>query len=75
MTKSGRGTVVDPGRLVKKRANENRALLKVSPRTIRTMLEYKCQWFGSKLVVVDPAQTSQTCNTCRAVDGASRISR
>lgn len=75
MTKTGRGTVEVPEMLVKKRANENRALLEVSPRTIRTMPEYKCQWYDSKLVVIDAARTSQTCSACRVVDAASRISR
>ncbi|MBR0898859.1 transposase [Bradyrhizobium tropiciagri] len=75
MTRTGRGTVAAPGALVHKRANENRALLEVSPRTIRTLLEYKSLWYGSKLVVVNPAQTSQTCSACQAVDAASRISR
>ncbi|MBR0687872.1 transposase, partial [Bradyrhizobium manausense] len=75
MTSTGRGTVAAPGALVQERANENRALLEVSPRTIRTLLEYKSLWYGSKLVVVNPAQTSQTCSACQAVDAASRISR
>lgn len=70
MTKTGRGTVETPGALVKKRANQNRALLEVSPRAIRTMLEYKCQWYGSKLITVDPAHTSQTCSGCDAIDAA-----
>lgn len=75
MTKTGRGTVEAPGTLVQKRANENRSLLDVSPRMIRSMLEYKAPWYGSRIVVVDPAQTSQCCNACGTVDAASRISR
>ena len=75
MTKSGRGTVEDPGKLVQKQANRNRSLLDVSPRMIRTMLEYKAPWFGSRVIVVDPAQTSQSCSACGTVDVASRISR
>ncbi|MGY3494389.1 RNA-guided endonuclease InsQ/TnpB family protein [Bradyrhizobium sp. USDA 4502] len=75
MTNTGRGTVEAPGTLVRKRANENRVLLEVSPRTIRTMLEYKCQWYGSRLIVIDPAETSRRCSCCQAVDAASRISR
>ena len=75
MTRSGRGTVEAPGRLIQKRANENRSLLDVSPRMIRSMLEYKAPWYGSRIVVVDPAQTSQCCNACGIVDAASRISR
>jgi putative transposase len=49
-------------------------LLDASPRMIRTMLEYKAPWYGSRIVVVDPAHTSQCC-TCGTVDAASRISR
>jgi putative transposase len=75
MTKTGRGTVEIPGTLVQKRANENRSLLDVSPRMIRTMLEYKAPWFGSRIIVVDPAETSQCCNACGSVDAESRISR
>jgi putative transposase len=75
MTGTGRGTVEAPGTLVPKRANENRSLLDVSPRMIRTMLEYKAPWYGSRIIVVDPAQTSQCCSACGTVDTASRISR
>jgi len=33
----------------------------------RSMLEYKCQWYGSELVIVNPAYTSQTCSNCGAI--------
>lgn len=46
MTETGKGTVEKPGKLVQKRANENRSLLDASPRMIRTMLEYKAPWYG-----------------------------
>ncbi|SPP92975.1 conserved protein of unknown function [Bradyrhizobium vignae] len=75
MTKTGRGTAEAPGTLVMKRANENRALLEIAPRTIRTMLEYKCQWYGARLIVVDPAHTSETCSACGVVDAEARITR
>jgi putative transposase len=75
MTKSGKGTLENPGKLVQKQANQNRSLLDVSPRMIRTMLEYKAPWYGSRIIVVDPAETSQCCNACGTVDAASRISQ
>jgi IS605 OrfB family transposase len=65
MTKIGRGTVEAPGTMIQKQANQNRSLLDVSPRMIRTMLEYKAPWFASRIVVVDPAETSQSCNILR----------
>jgi putative transposase len=55
MTKTGKGTVENPGKLVQKQANQNRSLLDASPRMIRTMLEYKAPWYGSRIIVVDPA--------------------
>jgi putative transposase len=75
MTKSGKGTVENPGKLVRKQASQNRSLLDASPRMIRTMLEYKAPWYGSRIIVVDPAHTSQCCSVCGTVDAASRISR
>ena len=33
-------------------------------RMLRTMLEYKCKWYGKKLIVVKPNYTSQICSSC-----------
>src|SRR5699024_12373838 len=30
----------------------------------RTMLEYKCAWYGKKLITVKPNYTSQICSQC-----------
>ncbi len=30
----------------------------------RTMLEYKCDWYGKQLIVVKPNYTSQVCSEC-----------
>lgn len=30
----------------------------------RSMLEYKCAWYGKKLIVVNPSYTSQICSAC-----------
>ena len=30
----------------------------------RTMLEYKCKWYGKQLIVVPPSYTSQICSEC-----------
>ncbi|MFY0080185.1 transposase, partial [Acinetobacter baumannii] len=50
-------------------------LLEISPRQIRSMLDYKAAWYGAQLIAVDPRHTSQTCSQCAAVDAASRISQ
>jgi putative transposase len=33
------------------------------------MLEYKCAWYGKKLVIVNPYKTSQICSECGYDDG------
>jgi putative transposase len=41
-----------------------RAIANASWNMFATMLEYKCKWYGKKLVRVNPACTSQTCSEC-----------
>jgi putative transposase len=71
MTKSGKGTLENPGKLVQKQANQNRSLLDVSPRMIRTMLEYKAPWYGSRIIVVDAAsrisRSRFVCTNCGSI--------
>ena len=33
-------------------------------RMFRTMLQYKCDWYGKQLIVVKPNYTSQICSNC-----------
>lgn len=33
-------------------------------RMIRDMLAYKCQWYGKRLVIVNPQNTSRICHSC-----------
>jgi putative transposase len=75
MTASAKGSIESPGRNVRQKAGRNRSLLDVSPGQIRLMLGYKAGWYGSRVIVVDPAYTSQQCSGCGKVDGASRISQ
>lgn len=30
----------------------------------RQMLKYKCEWYGKKLIIVDPRNTSRICSSC-----------
>lgn len=41
-----------------------KAISNQSWREFRTMLEYKCKWYGKKLVIVSPNYTSQICSNC-----------
>ncbi len=41
-----------------------KSIANASWRQLRTMLEYKCDWYGKQLVVVSPNYTSQICSKC-----------
>ena len=41
-----------------------KAIANASWYQFRTMLQYKCDWYGKQLVVVKPNYTSQICSTC-----------
>lgn len=75
MTASASGTVDDPGRNVATKSGLNRSILDVAPYQIRQMLEYKADWYGSQVVTVNPAYTSQKCSLCGYVHKDNRISQ
>ncbi|UVF14314.1 transposase [Limosilactobacillus fermentum] len=41
-----------------------KAIANASWYQFRTMLEYKCDWYGKQLITVNPNYTSQICSTC-----------
>ena len=75
MTASAAGTVEQPGRNVRQKSGLNRSMLDIAPGQIRTMLEYKSAWYGSTVIAVPAAYTSQTCSCCGCVDRCSRTSQ
>jgi putative transposase len=75
MTASAMGTVEQPGRNVRAKAGLNRSMLDVAPSQIRSMLEYKAAWYGSRVVAVPAAYTSQRCGRCGHVHADNRVSQ
>ena len=41
-----------------------KSITNASWRQLRTMLEYKCAWYGKQLITVKPNYTSQICSNC-----------
>ena len=39
----------------------------------RTMLEYKCKWYGKQLIIVSPHYTSQECSNCHHNSGKKTL--
>jgi putative transposase len=50
-----------------------RAIANQSWRELRSMLEYKCEWYGKQLVTVNPRKTSQICSNCGYDDGKHEL--
>jgi putative transposase len=72
MTRSAKGTALAPSRGVTAKAGLNRGILDNAPHERRRQLAYKAARYGSKLRLVPPAFTSQTCSACGARDPGSR---
>lgn len=47
-----------------KNHNLANAISNASWYLFRTMLEYKCKWYGKQLITVDPRNTSRICSNC-----------
>jgi transposase, IS605 OrfB family, central region len=75
MTASAAGTVEQPGRNVAAKSGLNRSILDVAPYQIRSMLEYKAAWYGSRVIAVNPAFTSQMCRVCGSIHPDNRTSQ
>lgn len=72
MTASAKGTVAEPGRMVRQKSGLNRSILNQGWHIFETLLSYKLEERGGQLVKVPARHTSQTCSACGAVDSRSR---
>jgi putative transposase len=75
MTKSAKGTFENPGTNIAAKSGLNKSLLRVSMGEQSRQLEYKCSWYDSYLVKVNPNGTSCTCRICEYRDKKSRKSQ
>ena len=75
MTKSSKGTIDKPGKKVSQKSGLNKTLLNQGLYEFRRQLEYKAEKYYGKVIAVDPAYTSQTCNCCGHVSKENRKSQ
>jgi putative transposase len=74
MSRSARGTVEKPGSNVRAKAGLNRSLADQGFGVLRRMLEYKCRWYGSRLVVAPRFfPSSKRCSGCGVVCAELRL--
>jgi len=72
MMKSAKGTTEQPGKNVKVKSQLNRSIGRQGWSMLKEKLEYKADWYGSKLIKVSPEYTSQTCSQCGNTSSESR---
>ncbi|WP_158307376.1 zinc ribbon domain-containing protein [Hoyosella subflava] len=64
MTRSAKGTVEEPGVNVKHKAGLNRSILAQGWTQIHTLIIYKADQAGARVIAVRPHGTSTTCHAC-----------
>ena len=72
MTASAKGTLANPGSMVRQKAGLNRSILNQGWHIFETQLGYKLEERSGYLCKVPARYTSQTCSECGTVDGKSR---
>lgn len=72
MTRSARGTIVNPGRKVRQKAGLNRSILAAGWSLFAARLERKA---AGRVEKIDPAYSSQRCSACGHISAESRQSQ
>lgn len=75
MSRSAKGTVMEPGRNVRAKAGLNCAILDQGWHEFRRQLAYKQAWRGGILVEVPPRNTSLACSSCGYTAKGNRLSQ
>lgn len=74
MTRSAKNTIDAPGRHVAAKAGLNRGILNHAFGQLRQLLEYKADWYGKQVVVIDRHYpSSKTCSTCGQLNSQLRL--
>jgi putative transposase len=73
MSASAKGTIAEPGKMVRQKSGLNRAILDQGWGMFSRFLGYKLADRGGRLIEVPAAYTSQTCAECGVVDARSRL--
>ena len=74
MTRSSKGTLAKPGKNVRQKAGLNRVLQDAAPGRLISMIAYKAESAGGRMIKIDPRNTSRTCSSCGIVD-VTQLSR
>ena len=72
MSKSAKGTIEAPSKNVAQKRGLNRSILASAWFRFETLLRYKMEACGGRVIKVDPKYTSMTCVECRSREKGNR---
>ncbi len=72
MTKSAKGTAQEPGRNVAAKSGLNKSILDQGWYELKRQLNYKQEWAGGRLILIDPRRTSMSCSVCGHASAENR---
>ena len=72
MSASAKGSIEDPGSMVRQKSGLNKAILDQGWYQFRQFLIYKQEWMGGCVVLVSPQFTSQKCSACHHISADNR---
>ena len=75
MSASARGTMENPGKMVKAKSGLNRSILSQGWSEFFRQLEYKLAWTGGILIKIPPQNTSLQCAKCQYTCGENRTNQ
>lgn len=64
LIRSSKGTMEEPGKMVRQKSGLNRSILDTSPGHFFQLLAYKCDWYGRGFAKVAAKNTSRECSQC-----------
>jgi len=75
MSKSSKGSLEMPGKNVKVKSGLNKSIVDQGWGIFRDLLQYKQNWLGGEIILVDPKYTSQKCPKCLNIDSKNRLTQ
>lgn len=72
MSRSAKGDAETPGKNVRQKAGLNRSILDQGWSEFARQLDYKLEWRGGQLILINPRNTSRTCHCCGYTDEHNR---
>lgn len=75
MTKNTKGTITNPNMDSKRKTKLNRTILSNNWFKLMTLIKYKAERIGNKLLLINPEYTSQRCSKCGYISKDNRESQ